>query len=68
MNKNQTGIKVWSLVRKGKDSSGPPCYAVIPSLGSFKLVPTEVKAWIWVTNVQLIIPKLSGKTTRHIRL
>ena len=66
--KAKTGIRVGRLVRKGKDSSSSSRYAVILGPGTFEEIPTEAKAWIGVINVQLVVTKLTGEPTRHIRL
>ena len=66
--KTETGIRVGRLVRDGKDSSSPFCHAAIPCPGTFEEIPTEAKAWIGVSNVQLVITKLSVEPIRHIRL
>ena len=66
--KAKTGIRVGHLVRECEDNSSSSRYAVILGLGTFEEIPTEAKAWIGVSDIQLFITKLSGEPTRHIRL
>ena len=54
-------------MRKGEDGFGSPDYTVVPSLGTFKQTPTEAKIWVGVADIQLIITKLPGESTRHVR-
>ena len=50
-------------MRKGEDSFGSFSYTV----GTFEQIPTEAKVWVGVTDVQLVVTKLPGKSTRHVR-
>jgi len=54
-------------MRKGEDSSGSSSYTVVPYSGTFKQTPTEVKIWVGVADIQLIVTKLPGESTRHVR-
>jgi len=54
-------------VRKDEDSSSSFGYTVIPCSGIFIQTPTEAKIWVGVADIQLIVTKLPGESTRHVR-
>jgi len=60
-------MRIRRLIRMGEDSSGSSSYDVVSCPGTFEQIPTEAKIWVGVIDVQLVVTKLPGESTRHVR-